>query len=154
MKVNRRILNQFLIMSLFAMLTASFGANLVTLAQVSKDRAQFLEEQQIGRLTLELEFKRDEVAKLAAENSKYAEIVKKLDEQIAGIKAEADLHRKAADDRKLALATSERIKKLYKDSLDDANKRISKLERQNSNLRKVAGLGAVVGAIIGFLLGG
>lgn len=108
-----------------------------------------LEERQISRMILEVERLRAEAALLEKENATQRALVAKLDEQIATLKRLAEAHKQAAADREKALQIKDRIESLYKQSLDEANKKIARLTRANRRLKKAA----LVGALASFLFG-
>lgn len=135
------------------------GASTVSAAQNSatpanNDRAaRFRDEQQIGRILLELEKRRGEVAALARENDRLNELVAKLDQDIATLNAQIAEYKAAISAGRDAVAIKTQIEASYKASLADANKTIKRLTSQNKALQKLVVVAALVGAGLGFLLG-
>jgi predicted RNase H-like nuclease (RuvC/YqgF family) len=118
-------------------------------ATPAPERKQLLEEKQISRMILEIEHNRDSISSLAEENDKLWGLVKQLDRQIEELIRIAELHKKASGDRARALELKDKAENLYKQSLKDAEKRISKLEAQNGFLRKLVLIAFAVGTALG-----
>ena len=131
----------------------SVALNSVSLAsQKPGDRARLLEEKQIGRMVLELQFRRDEAALLKLEAKKLNSLVDKLNMEVARLTELAELHKQAASDRSQALELRDRIQDLYRKSLEATEKEIATLRRKNSLLKLAAGAGTALGLVLGVVL--
>jgi hypothetical protein len=137
---------------LCACVIASAGAPWATLAQTSNERAQLLEEKQISRMILELESSREQILLLERESAAKQVLIAKLDERISALTKIAELHKQAAMDREKALVLKDQVEKLYRESLKDANKQITRLKRSNKFWKVISGAGFLTGAALGIYL--
>ncbi len=144
----RRLTASLILMSCVASIV-SFAQGSDTTAQ----RARLLEEQQIGRMALELEHRRNEVELLSRENEKYKELVANLDKQIETFRRLVEEYKAAADDRGKALEVKEEIDKLFRATIADQDKRIHRLEASNRFLKKLAGAAVLVAFALGIIVG-
>jgi hypothetical protein len=135
-----------LILMSFAASTVSFAQDSATIA-----RKRFLEEQQIGRMALELEHRRNEVELLSRENDKYKEIVATCDRQIETFNALVAQYKIVASEDKAALSAFDEIAKTFRETIAAQDKRIHRLEASNRLLKKLIPLAAAVGFVLGVL---
>lgn len=103
-------------------------------------------------MILELEASRDQVALLERESAAKSTLIAKLDEQISTLTKMAELHKQAAADREEALALKDQVEKLYRESLKEAGKQITRLKRSNKFWKVISGAAFLLGAAVGIYI--